>query len=170
MINLILSSVSWGDTIKLQTAKETGTILKNCLEDEYDFLRRLTSHIILETLTLKGLLGSLYKFINGIAGQVSSGMFSFAVGTSIETPVQMVAINEAQKLKDTAYINWQAKQTVQWHFSNICLIYMRYKINYLHDSYLTSMRSTADNPCDFYLRENDHRKPQIILNTQMYKK
>lgn len=60
---------------------------------------------MLETLTLKGLLGSLYKFINGIAGQVSSGMFSFAVGTSIETPVQMVAINEAQKLKDMAYIN-----------------------------------------------------------------
>lgn len=61
---------------------------------------------------MKGLLGSLHKLINGIAGQVSSGVFSFAVGTSIETPVQTGAINKAQNLKDMAYINGQAEQTV----------------------------------------------------------
>lgn len=37
-------------------------------------------------LTLERLPCSLYKFLNGIAGQVSSGMFSLTVGACVETP------------------------------------------------------------------------------------
>lgn len=82
--------------------------MKGYLEDYYNLLRRLKSHIILETLTLKRLSGSFYQFINWVTGQISSGMFSFAVGTSIETPVQMIAINEAQVFKkDSTHLTWK---------------------------------------------------------------
>lgn len=39
--------------------------------------------ILFCVLTLERLPGSLYKFVNGIAGQVSSGMLSFTVGACV---------------------------------------------------------------------------------------
>lgn len=41
-------------------------------------------------------------------------MFSFAVGTSIETPVQMIAINEAPIFKVSTYLAWE-KNTQNTH-------------------------------------------------------
>lgn len=49
-----------------------------------------------KVLTLERLPGSLNKLLDGIAGQVSSGMLSFTVGTCIQTPRQ----TETDKQRD----------------------------------------------------------------------
>lgn len=43
-------------------------------------------HACVRVLTLEGLSGSLQQLLNGIAGQVSSGMLGLTVGTRIQTP------------------------------------------------------------------------------------
>lgn len=92
-------------------------------DTSYGDRRVVKEHIILETLTLKRLFGSIDQFINWVTRQIPSGMFSFAVGTRIETPVQMIAINEAPIFKVSTYLAWEKKHpkhTPKWQLSDMC--------------------------------------------------